>query len=416
MSVIVSHPTGSPFVRAVLRGLVRESLLKGFHTTLALPKKPWVRHLIGESLDRRLDRRRFPEVPPEKIYLHPLPELIRLVARQLKLTPLIQHETGWASVDAVYRALDRAVASSLLRSSPLTTQAVYAYEDGALETFQQAKALGVSCLYDLPIAHWRIMHKLLQEEAERLPEWASTMEALRDSTAKHARKDEEIYLADHIFVASSFTRASLTEYFGESFKISTIPYGCPQPLVAHPTQRQDGEPLKLMYVGHLSQRKGVADLITALNRLEIDWQLIMAGPLPSVIPPALHRLLSDPRCTWLGVLPHRTLLEAMTHSHVFVFPSIVEGFGLVITEALAAGLPVITTPHTAGPDILTEGHDGFIVPIRDPDAIAQRITLLAENEPLRAQIALNALQTAAHFSWSTYEMGIASRVRELIAR
>ncbi|MCJ2544007.1 glycosyltransferase family 4 protein [Thermostichus vulcanus] len=415
MSVVVSHPTGSPFVRAVLRGLAGQSLLGGFHTTLALPYRSWMSRLVGESLDRRLGQRRFPEVPLGRTHLHPLPELMRLLARQLKLTPLIHHETGWASVDAVYRALDRDVAASLRRSDRSVVRAVYAYEDGALDTFRQAQALGISRLYDLPIAHWRTLRRLLQEEAERLPEWAPTMEGLRDSAAKHDRKDEEIRLADHIFVASSFTRASLTDHFGESLTISTVPYGCPPPLVTQPAQRHAGEPLKLLYAGHLAQRKGIADLIAALNRLEIDWRLTMAGPLPAVAPEALRQFLSDPRCTWLGVVPHRTLLETMTRSHVFVFPSIVEGFGMVITEAMAAGIPVITTPHTAGPDILTEGHDGFIVPIRDPDAIAQRITLLAEDESFRTQMAQNALQTAARSGWSAYETGIADRVRELIA-
>jgi hypothetical protein len=106
------------------------------------------------------------------------------------------------------------------------------------------------------------------------------------------------------------------------------------------------------------------------------------------------------------VVPHRTLLEAMTRAHVFVFPSIVEGFGMVITEALAAGLPVITTPHTAGPDILTEGHDGFIVPIRDPDAIAERITRLADDEGAAGSDGGECAQNGGALGWSTYEAGV----------
>ncbi|MFQ3612597.1 MAG: group 1 glycosyl transferase, partial [Cyanobacteriota bacterium] len=98
MSVVVSHPTGNANVRAVLRGLAGQSLLGGFHTTLALPYRSWMSRLVGESLDRRLGQRRFPEVPLGRTHLHPLPELMRLLARQLKFTPLIHHETGWASV------------------------------------------------------------------------------------------------------------------------------------------------------------------------------------------------------------------------------------------------------------------------------------------------------------------------------
>jgi alpha-maltose-1-phosphate synthase len=403
MSVVVSHPTGNANLRAVLQALASERLLARFHTTLALPAD------VGS---RRLGQRHFTEVAWSQVRLHPLREIVRQVARRLGPATLVRHETGWASVDAVYAALDRAVAAELQRDARV--RAVYAYEDGALASFQAAKARGLVRLYDLPIAHWRTLRRLLSEEAERLPEWAPTMEGLRDSAAKHARKDAEIRLADIVLVASSFTRDSLLVHFGPDLRVSTVPYGCPAPLVARPTARAPGTPLQLFYAGHLSQRKGIADLIAALERLALDWRLTLAGPRPVAAPPALDRFLADPRCRWMGVVPHRTLLEAMTQAHVFVFPSIVEGFGLVITEALASGLPVITTPHTAGPDLLTDGHDGIIVPIRAPDAIAARITQLADDEPLRHQMAQNALKTAAGRSWAGYEAAIVRIVREAI--
>jgi alpha-maltose-1-phosphate synthase len=413
MNVVLSHPTGNANVRAVLRALTGDGLLERFHTALALPDASWSRAL-GPTIDRRLGQRRFAEVPWSRIRLHPTREVIRQIARRVGPEALVRHETGWASVDGVYAAIDRAVAAGLRRDiAPV--RAVYAYEDGALESFRAAQERGITRLYDLPIAHWRTLHRLLSEEAERLPEWAPTMEGLRDSAAKHARKDEEIRLAEHILVASSFTRSSLVGHFGEGIRVSTVPYGCPPPLVAHPAQRRPGEPLHLLFAGHLAQRKGIADLIAALDRLAIDWRLTLAGPRPQSAPPALGRLLADPRCTWLGVVPHRTLLEAMTRAHVFVFPSIVEGFGMVITEALAAGLPVITTPNTAGPDILAEGHDGFVVPIRAPDALAERITELAENESLRQEMATNALQTALRSGWEAYEKGVTRVVLDQLA-
>jgi glycogen synthase len=147
--------------------------------------------MAAQRLDRQLDQRRFQEVPWSKIRLHPARELVRQIRQEGRTRALVRHETGWASVDAVYAALDRAVAASLRRSGS-EVRAVYAYEDGALETFRAARQVGLKRLYDLPIAHWRTLHRLLSEEAERLPEWAPTMQGLRDSAAKHARKDEEI--------------------------------------------------------------------------------------------------------------------------------------------------------------------------------------------------------------------------------
>lgn len=194
--------------------------------------------------------------------------------------------------------------------------------------------------------------------------------------------------------------------------MSVVAYGCPEPVVKEPLTRLPSEALHILFVGRLSQAKGLADLIKALTLLEIDWRLTLVGMRFETVPSALENLLSDERCSWIGAVPHKTVLWHMTRAHLFVFPSLMEGFGMVITEALAAGLPVITTPHTAGPDILTEGKDGFIVPIRAPDVIAERITLLAENEDLRYEMACNALSTATRSSWAHYETGIASLVGE----
>jgi glycosyltransferase involved in cell wall biosynthesis len=237
------------------------------------------------------------------------------------------------------------------------------------------------------------------------------MEGLSDSDTKYARKDAEIELADHIVVASSFTRQSLNAAFGD-IPIEVTPYGCPPPILMKPTERKPNEPIKLIFAGHLAQRKGIADLIAAVSLLKVDWRLTLAGPRPPLAPPALNRFLADPRVTWLGKVPHATLLEQMASAHVFVFPSIVEGFGMVITEALSAGLPVITTPHTAGPDILSEGKDGFIIPIRNPEALADRITFLAEDESRRRAISQAARNTAERMSWRRYETQIADLLAE----
>ena len=401
MSALVSHLTGNANLRAVLRALQGVNILAEFWTTISLPKALAHSPMLPKLIRRRLSQRCFAEVDWSRTRLAPGRELVRLLA-------LMRHEVGWASVDGVYRALDRAVARHL-RSGQSAASLVYAYEDGALETFRSADEIGLTRVYDLPIPYWRTLRRLLEEEAERLPEWACTMEGLQDSAQKYARKDAEIALADHIVVASSFTRQSLLDQFGD-IEAHVTPYGCP-PASIHPiVERQKDKPLELFFAGHLNQRKGLADLIAALALLDIDWRLTLAGPKPLRAPTVLDDFLADSRCTWLGVVPHATLLERMAQAHVFVFPSIVEGFGMVITEALSAGLPVITTPHTAGADILTEGVDGFVAPIRSPAALAERITWLAEDEGRRHAMAHAARAAASRMSWARYERQMADLV------
>jgi glycosyltransferase involved in cell wall biosynthesis len=413
--VLVSHPTGNANVRAVLRAVGNGGRLDSFWTALALPPRWLDAPFLGERARRELGRRAFPEAPWARTRMRPLREAVRLGAARLGWSGLVRHETGWASVDRVYRQLDRAVAAHLAGPAARAVQAVYACEDGALATFKAARSRGIRRIYDLPTVHWRTLRRLLQEEATLHPVWAPTMQGLIDSSDKLARKDEEIALADNIVVASAFTRRSVEDRFGTDLPVEVAAYGAPAPLLDRPNRRGPGEPLRLLYAGHLTQPKGLAYLIAALKKLHVPWRLTLAGPRPMHVPSELATLLADDRCTWLGHLPHRTLLERMTHGHVFVFPSIVEGFGMVLYEAMAAGLPVITTPHTAGPDIMTDGREGFIVPIRDPDAIAERLTLLYEDEARRQEMAAAALARAARSGWETYEARIAQLIETVLA-
>ena len=128
--------------------------------------------------------------------------------------------------------------------------------------------------------------------------------------------------------------------------------------------------------------------------------------------PALDRVMRAHR--WLPPVPHSRVLELMAEHDVLVLPSLAEGFGLVITEALSRGLPVITTPYTCGPDLMTDGEEGFIVPIRDPEAIADRLTRLAEHRDLLHAMSEAALETARRNAWSHYEERIIQIVTSVL--
>jgi len=99
---------------------------------------------------------------------------------------------------------------------------------------------------------------------------------------------------------------------------------------------------------------------------------------------------------------------------VFVFPSLFEGFGLVLTEALSQGIPIISTAHTCAPDIIEDGKEGFIVPIRDATAIAEKLSLLhADRDQLQAMKEA-ALDTARNTTWAAYKNGLAAAVQDIL--
>ena len=152
--ILVSHPTGNTFVRALLARLESEGLLHSFWTTLALHADDRALQLLSAGARAQAARRGY-DIPSEKLRRFPAREALRHLAPKIGLGRLSRHERGPASLDAVYRDLDRRVASQLLRGQSNAPTGVYAYEDGALRTFEAAQRAGVRRVYDLPIAYWR---------------------------------------------------------------------------------------------------------------------------------------------------------------------------------------------------------------------------------------------------------------------
>src|SRR5690554_512487 len=285
MNVILSHPTGNRNVREVMAALLRADQLVEFHTTItADPQSPWLKMLPGVFQKEWL--RRHYEVPKEKLKSHPYLEFARIILPKLGLKSATRHEAGWASVDAVYRDFDRAVASSVKSlANKRKIDAVYAYEDGALETFRQAKESGLKCVYDLPIAYWETSRKLLLEEAERLPEWSVTLGGgIQDSEEKLERKTQEMELADVVVCPGKFVSDSIPLWAKDKHLIIS-PFGSPQgenPAlpIAHKSKSNMKRPLRVLFVGSMGQRKGLGDLFAAMRHFSPkEVELVVMGSL-----------------------------------------------------------------------------------------------------------------------------------------
>jgi glycosyltransferase involved in cell wall biosynthesis len=403
MKVLISHPTSNEFNRAATIGLLETNQLQSFHTAIATFPGTFLDRLSGIKPLGELKRRRF--LPELKSHTHTYPwfEAGRQLSMKAGFKSFVQHETGLFCVDAVYKNLDKSVAADLTSAKKMGTTAVYAYLDGALYSFREAKRLGLECLYDLPIGYWRTAQRMLSAEQERWPEWATTMTGLMDSPEKLARQDEELQLADRIIVASQFTASTLKDYPGKLPPVSIVPYGFPpvskESLVA--TGISGRNKLKLLFVGGLSQRKGIADVFEAVKGLEEYVELTVVGLKSGPGCSALDTALAKHK--WIPSLPHNKVLELMREKDVLLFPSLFEGFGLVITEAMSQGMPVITTERTAGPDVITHGENGWLVNAGKTDALRDAIeALLVRPETVR-NAGRAALEAARLRPWSVFK-------------
>ncbi len=406
--VIVSHPTGNANVSAVVSALFEQELLAAFYTCIVWRPESALAKLVPGSMRGMLERRARVQLPPEFVHTRPIRDLVRNLLIRAGKRHLISAYTNPFSIDGVYRDLDEHVALSLRSYRGL--RAVYAYEDGALHQFREARKLGVHTLYDLPIGYWRANQKVSAEEAELKPAWKGTLNSLLDSPAKCALKDEELALADTVLVPSSFVKSTL-DMHPEKKKILVNPFGVPASLSEPRRLTNPSQPLRVLFVGSLTQRKGIGYLFEAVEKAGKAATLTVIGRKVG------QSDLLDKYCSqhrWLSSLPHSEILAEMRRHDVFVFPSLFEGLALVIGEAVSQGLPVITTPNSGGTDVLREGLDGFIVPIRDAEAITQRLMQFHDDRKLLLRMSDSAREQATRLHWQGYKDRTVANVKEAL--
>ena len=409
--ILLSHPFGNANVRAVLHALDNAGRLAKFATTLGWSSSSPFVQALPENLRAQMLRRAY-EVPHYKIKTHPAREIVRLLALKFGLRSLIRHETGWASIDRVWSSLDETVASYLQQNHErLKIRGMYAYEDCAARSFESARELELRCIYDLPIAYWETAQRLLGEEARRYPQWEPTLGGTRDSKEKLARKTLELELAEVVICPSAFVLDSLPEATRLSKKCLVAPFGSPSEIdSSHETHRPPAGPLRFLFAGALTQRKGLADLFAAMKLVRSkEAELVVMGSL--VQPMRFYRgefadfIYEPPR-------PHAAVLRLMRTCDVLVLPSIVEGRALVQQEGMACGLPLIATRNAGGEDLIVEGKTGFLVPPGAPAAIADKIEWFLQNRDQLPAMSAAARAKAAELTWAVYEEKILHAIGE----
>jgi glycosyltransferase involved in cell wall biosynthesis len=342
----------------------------------------------------------------------PFIELVRMAAVRSHIAWLTVPRTSPFYMYKIIKMFDKYVSTQLKKELKNGADAVYSYEDNALSTFRKAKQLGIKCLYDLPIGYWRSAHRLLDEERERWPEWAPTLTGLKDAEEKLNRKDEELLLADRIFVASNFTAETLKEYPGKLAPVEVIPYGFPPVAQDREYAKSTAnKPLKLLFVGGLSQRKGIADLFAAVDALSKHVELTVVGNKQNDECEPLNIALTKHR--WIKTLPHEGILNLMKEHDVLVFASLFEGFGLVITEAMSQGTPVITTDRTIGPNFIEHGKNGWLIKAGSTRALQDAIESILDQRNTIADIGRAAMHTASQRPWDIYSSEMANAVAKI---
>lgn len=281
-----------------------------------------------------------------------------------------------------------------------------AWGNYGLRSLQRAKGIGAKTVVVRANTHPVYQARLLKEEFGR---WGL---AFKIPQATVDRGVAEADLADYVLIPSDLVRQSFLEQGFPEEKLLQIPFGADVHRF-HPSERCSSHPFRVLFVGQVGIRKGVPYLLEAWRRLGWrDAELWLIGRVLPECGPILQRYQGLPGLRLIGHLDNP--VEAYQQADIFVFPSIEEGSALVTYEALACGLPAVTTPNAGS--VVRDGVEGFIVPIRDVDALAGRMEELRTNERLRKEMGKVARARAEVFTWDQYGNRIGEQVRSLLDR
>jgi glycosyltransferase involved in cell wall biosynthesis len=276
-------------------------------------------------------------------------------------------------------------------------KAVYVFNSAGLEILQAARQRGLKGIVEQTIAPRSVEWALLKDEAQRFPGWEAP--TARDAMMEDycAREAAEWTAADLVLCGSEFVRDGIIGCGGDPAKCVVVPYGLEQTAVAAPKLKRREGPLRVLTVGAVGLRKGSPQVLVAARKLGARAEFRMVGAV-QVLQEAERALRAHAQLT--GVIPRADVAAQYAWADVFLLPSLCEGSATATYEAMFHGLPVICTPQTGS--VVRDGLDGFIIPARDGEVIAEKLALLADKPALLAELSENARSRSTDFTLEKY--------------
>jgi glycosyltransferase involved in cell wall biosynthesis len=274
-----------------------------------------------------------------------------------------------------------------------------------LRSLRRAREMGMVTVVKRASTHPLYQARLLKEEYAR---WGI---AFRTPQATLRRAVADIKVADYVLIPSEFVRRSFLEEGFPEGRLLQVSFGADTGRFL-PTDSQFGHPFRVLFLGQIGIRKGVPYLLEAWRRLGWrDAELWLVGQINTGFRSILTRWDGLPGVKLVKYVPDP--VSMYQQADVFAFPSVEEGSALVTYEALACGLPVVTTPNAGS--TVQDGVEGFIVPIRDVDALADRLERLRMDERLRRKMKRAARVRAEEFRWEQHGESFAKAISSLIS-
>jgi glycosyltransferase involved in cell wall biosynthesis len=349
-------------------------------------------------------------VPRAKLMQRPGWELTRLAAAKLRMPE------SW--VDLIWEheehAFDRACSTLIAAERPDVFLGV---EHAALAALRTSRANGTAAGLIYPSLHHLFRKKWLDPELVRYPELlGESARGIRErDAARDARRDEEMGSADFIHANSEVTARSLVEAGYPAQRIMTVPLGAPPAIPESELSPSPPDVPAVLFVGNVALHKGAHHLIEAWRRAAASrtarLDLYGRWALPETFHPSPGESVF-----FHGQASPETIRLAMRRASVLVLPSVCDGFGMVVTEAMAQGLPVICSSNAGASQLVAEGKNGFVVPPANPERLAECIIWCIENPDRLHAMGRNALETARNWGWPNFRETFARELSAMLER
>ncbi|MBB5751872.1 glycosyltransferase family 4 protein [Prosthecomicrobium pneumaticum] len=363
---------------------------------------------LGGRLLRELARRSVTAVPRDRVETAAFWEVLRTLADKGRLDR--------RTVDRIWDLQSRRFAAAAGRRLRRGGTAVYAYEYTALEAFEAADRLGLAKILDFPSLNSRAYQELQRVQKAIHPELASPLDGYFETLfeTRQSRRDAEMRSADVVITNSSVTRASHIAGGADPARTFAVPYGAPPVVEGRARTGADG-PLRVIWAGTFSIRKAAHLFIDAWRRLDagraIEADVFGAQALPENLwRPAPEGM------TFHGSVPQTRLFAAYDAADVLMFPTLSDGFGMVVTEAFSRGVPVITTDQAGASDLVRHEVNGLIIPAGDAAAIAAALQWCLDNRRRLAAMRREALETARNWQWRDYRAALYGAIQAGLGR
>jgi len=403
-SVIVSHPAQQHSYQ-LANGLIRHDMLNSYCTTVYYKPNRLLYKILGAVLSsqnkKRMKNRTAPDFEHKIKQFSELRGLFYLLLGRICKNKAI---LGWYGA-RLRKKFGTRVAKYALRNN---ADAIIAFDTYALDCFTMLQGTNVIRVLDMsciPVASLvDIINCELEKDSDFNPSYRMTLSTYTTKLIEESVK--ELKAADYFLVASEFTKSKLVDFGIDKDKIFVVPYGVDfsRYVITERKKKAEGDKVVFMFVGRMTAVKGIHYFLEAASKLNHNKiECLLVGHMQNS-----EELLKkyEGIFQYLGVVPNTQMPELYKKADVLVLPSLYDGFGFTVLEAMASGIPVIVSANAGASECVDKGVNGYVVNAGNSDEIFERMRWFIEHPNRIYDMGVAAQESAQTYTWELYYSNI----------